>query len=75
MLPRRGGVDPELHAAIYTEGREVIPHAVRSLVRPATRGMRVVAKASSHIIAGRSVVRRRASLHSLAPGGRGGDDG
>jgi hypothetical protein len=46
--------------------------AVRPPVRPATRGMRVVSRASARLIAGNMVVNRRASLDVPAPGGRGG---
>jgi hypothetical protein len=42
--------DPEHHASIYTDGGEAVTKAVRApvrpLVRPATRGRRVVSKAS-----------------------------
>src|SRR5687767_4672078 len=47
----------------------VVTTAVRRPVRPATRGMRVVAMASARVISGRIVVRRRASLDVPAPGG------
>jgi hypothetical protein len=39
----------------------VVTRAVRAPVRPATRWMRVVSKASARLIAGRGVVRQRAS--------------
>jgi hypothetical protein len=45
---------------------QVITTAVRSPVRPATRGMRVVSTASAKVIAGRMVVSHRASLDVLA---------
>jgi hypothetical protein len=40
----------------------VVTRAVRSPVRPATRWMRVVSRASGRVIAGRMVVSRRTSL-------------
>jgi hypothetical protein len=43
--------------------------AVRAPVRPATRGMRVVSRASARRIVGRMVVSRRASLDVPTPGG------
>jgi hypothetical protein len=46
-----------------------VTHAVRSPVRPATRWIRVVSMASARVIAGRMVVRRRASLDLPTPGG------
>jgi hypothetical protein len=45
--------------------------AVRSPVRPATRWMRVVSRASAKVIAGRMVVSRYASTDLPAPGGLG----
>jgi hypothetical protein len=47
----------------------VVTNAVRAPVRPATRGMRVVSRASARVIAGRMVVSRRASLDFPTPGG------
>src|SRR5262245_27793081 len=47
----------------------VVTHAVRSPVRPATRWMRVVSMASARVIAGRMVLRRRASIDVPAPAG------
>jgi hypothetical protein len=44
-------------------------HAVRSLVRPATLWMRVVSRASGRDMDGRMVMRRRANIDLLAPGG------
>jgi len=41
----------------------------RAPVRPATRWMRVVSMASGRVIAGRIVVRRRATIDGPAPGG------
>jgi hypothetical protein len=49
------------------QGR-VVTHARRSPVRPATRWMRVVSRASGRVITGRIVVRRRASLDVAAEG-------
>jgi hypothetical protein len=46
----------------------VVTHAVRSPVTPATRWIRVVSMASARVIAGRMVVRRRASIDLPAPG-------
>jgi hypothetical protein len=46
-----------------------VTSAVRSPVRPATRWRRVVSSASARVIAGRMVVRRRASIDVPAPGG------
>ena len=48
----------------------VVTNAVRPPVRPATRWMRVVSRASARVIAGRMVVSRRASIDLPAPGGR-----
>jgi hypothetical protein len=50
------------------QGR-VVTHAVRSPVRPTMRWIRVVSMASARVIAGRMVVRRRASIDLPAPGG------
>jgi hypothetical protein len=50
------------------QGR-VVTHAVRSPVRPATRWMRVVSRASGRVMAGRMVVSRCASIDLPAPGG------
>jgi hypothetical protein len=47
----------------------VVPKAVRAPVRPATRWMRVVSRASSRVVGGRMVVSRRANLDFPAPGG------
>ena len=47
----------------------VVTNAVRSPVRPATRWIRVVSRASARVIAGRIVVSRRASIDLPAPGG------
>jgi hypothetical protein len=47
----------------------VVTNAVRSPVRPATRWIRVVSRASARVIAGRIVVSRRASIDWPAPGG------
>jgi hypothetical protein len=47
----------------------VVTTAVRVPVRPTTRGMRVVSRASAGLMAGRIVVRRRASLDGPAPDG------
>ena len=46
----------------------VVTKAVRSPVRPATRWMRVVSRASGRVISGRMVVSRRASIDFPAPG-------
>ena len=46
----------------------VVTNAVRSPVRPATRWMRVVSMALAKVIAGRVVVRRRASIDWPVPG-------
>ena len=47
----------------------VVTTAVRSPVRPATRWMRVVSRASARVMAGKIVVSRRASIDLPAPGG------
>jgi hypothetical protein len=47
----------------------VVTTAVQAPVRPATRWMRVVSRASGRAIAGRIVVSRRASIDMPAPGG------
>src|SRR5882724_2177347 len=47
----------------------VVTNAVRSPVRPATRWMRMVSRASPRVMAGRMVVSRRASIDVPAPGG------
>jgi hypothetical protein len=47
----------------------VMTRAVRAPVRPATRWMRVVPRASARGVAGRMVVSRRASIDVPAPGG------
>jgi hypothetical protein len=46
----------------------VVTKAVRALVRPATRWMQVVSRASGSVMASRMVVSRRARLDVLAPG-------
>jgi hypothetical protein len=61
--------DPEHCASIYTAGGQVVTYAVRSSVRPATRGVRVVSRGSGRVMAGRIVVSRRASLDLPAPRG------
>jgi hypothetical protein len=48
--------------SIYTAGREAMTNAVRAPVRPATRWMQVVSRASGRGIAGRMVVSRLISL-------------
>jgi hypothetical protein len=47
----------------------VVTRVVRSPVRPATRWMRVVSRASARTVAGRMVVSRLASMAVPAPGG------
>ena len=47
----------------------VVTTAVRPPVRPATRWMRVVSRASARVMAGKIVVSRRASIDLPAPGG------
>src|SRR5215510_361101 len=47
----------------------VVTNTVRSPVRPATLWIRVVSMASARVIAGRMVVRRRASIDLPAPEG------
>jgi hypothetical protein len=61
--------DPEHPASICTDGGEAITNAVRSPVRPATRWMCVVSRASARVIVGRMVVMRRASIDFSTPGG------
>jgi hypothetical protein len=80
-LPRHRHVAPADHPRIRNgvvgarHGR-VVTMAVRAPVRPTTRWMRVVSRASARVIAGRMVVSRRASLDVPAPRGRaGGHDG
>jgi hypothetical protein len=46
----------------------VVTNALHSAVRPATRWMRVVSRASARVMSGRMVVNRRASIHVPAPG-------
>jgi hypothetical protein len=46
----------------------VVTMAVRAPVRPATRWMRVASMALARVMAGRMVVRRRASIDVPAPG-------
>jgi hypothetical protein len=48
---------------------QVVTNAVRSSVRPATRGRRVVSRALARVMAGRMVTSRRASIDVPAPGG------
>jgi hypothetical protein len=48
---------------------QVTTHMVRAPVRPATRWMRVVSRASARVSAGQMVVSRCASLDVPTPGG------
>jgi hypothetical protein len=73
-LARHGHVPPTDQSRIRDglvgarHGR-VVTTAVRSPVRLAKRWIRVVSMASASVIAGRSVVSRRASIDVPAPGG------
>jgi len=73
QLPRQGPLAAADHAHIgdgvvgARKGR-VVTTAMRPRVRPATRSIRVVSRASAKRIAGRRVVRRRASLDFPDPG-------
>jgi hypothetical protein len=58
----------------WVQNGHVVTTAVRPLVRPATRAMPVVSRASAKIISDRIGVSRRASLGLLAPGGSGARD-
>jgi hypothetical protein len=56
--------NPERRASIYAEGEQVVMTAVWAMVRPATRGRRVVSSASAEVIVAGMAVRRRASMGS-----------
>jgi hypothetical protein len=59
--------NPERHAWIYAEGEQAVMTTVRAMVRPATRWMRAVSRASARRIAGRMGGRRRASIDVPVP--------
>jgi hypothetical protein len=69
VFPRLQSISPISEAVWWAHDTGVVTQAVRSPVRPATRGRRVVSRASGRGIAGRMVVSRCASLDLPAPGG------
>jgi hypothetical protein len=62
----------EEHAMVGPRHRRVVTHAEQSPVRPAILWMRVVSRASAKVMAGRLVVRRRASSSGPLREGHGG---